>query len=150
MARPLVIGYGNTLRGDDGVGWSVADRLAADPRLSGVDVLRSHQLTPEFALDVSRASAVVFVDATVSGPAGRVNVAALDPVAGGTASSHHMAPETLLALSQALYGAQPPAWLVSVGCATLELGDGLSDVVAAALPAAVDAVIDLLGAPIGA
>ena len=31
----LVVGYGNSLRGDDGLGWHAALRLAADPRLAG-------------------------------------------------------------------------------------------------------------------
>ena len=35
--RPLVIGYGATLRRDDGVGVRVAELLAADPRLAGVE-----------------------------------------------------------------------------------------------------------------
>ena len=33
----LVVGYGNSLRSDDGVGPAVAARLAGDPRLAGVD-----------------------------------------------------------------------------------------------------------------
>ena len=33
----LVIGYGNVLRSDDGIGWHVAERLAEDPRFDGVD-----------------------------------------------------------------------------------------------------------------
>ena len=41
VAASLVIGYGNPLRSDDGVGWHVAERLADDPRLAGVDDPRS-------------------------------------------------------------------------------------------------------------
>ena len=51
----LVIGYGNALRTDDGFGWHAAGRLAADPRLDGAEILQLHQLTPELALDISRA-----------------------------------------------------------------------------------------------
>ena len=60
----LVIGYGNPLRGDDGAGWKAAELLAEDPRLAGAVVLARHQLTPELADDVSRASLVVLVDAS--------------------------------------------------------------------------------------
>jgi hydrogenase maturation protease len=62
-AGVLVVGYGNSLRGDDGVGWHAAGRLAADPRLAGARVLARHQLTPELAVDVAQASLVVLVDA---------------------------------------------------------------------------------------
>ena len=30
MTRVLVIGYGNPLRGDDGLGWEIASGLATD------------------------------------------------------------------------------------------------------------------------
>jgi hydrogenase maturation protease len=48
MKPTLVIGLGNPLMGDDGVGWHVAERLAGDPRLpesvevmcGGTDLLR--------------------------------------------------------------------------------------------------------------
>ncbi len=52
--KALIIGYGNVLRSDDGIGWHVAERLAADARFDDVTILQRHQLTPELALDVSR------------------------------------------------------------------------------------------------
>ena len=70
----LVVGYGNPLRGDDGVGWRVAERLAADQRLDGAAVLQRHQLTPELALDISAVSLVVFIDASRDLPPGSVDV----------------------------------------------------------------------------
>src|SRR5919198_4121190 len=65
--RVLVVGYGSSLRGDDGLGWHAAALLAADPRLAGAEVLARHQLTPELAEDVSRAALVVLVDARADG-----------------------------------------------------------------------------------
>jgi hydrogenase maturation protease len=73
-ARPLVIGYGNTLRRDDGVGVRVAELLAVDPRMEGADILAVHQLTPELAIDVGEATLVVFVDADPSVEPGAVEV----------------------------------------------------------------------------
>jgi hypothetical protein len=67
--RSLVVGYGNPLRSDDGIGWVIAGRLATDPRFAGTDVLQRHQLTPELALDISRAGLVVLVDARSGPPA---------------------------------------------------------------------------------
>ena len=43
----LVVGYGNALRTDDGVGWHAAERLADDPRLADATVIAVHQLTPD-------------------------------------------------------------------------------------------------------
>jgi Ni,Fe-hydrogenase maturation factor len=57
----LVIGIGNPLRGDDGVGWWLAERaetLKPTPR-----VLRVQQLTPELAAELAAARRVLFIDA---------------------------------------------------------------------------------------
>ncbi len=50
MADILVLGYGNELRGDDGLGPLVA-RTVADANIPGVRVLTARQLLPEFAAD---------------------------------------------------------------------------------------------------
>lgn len=146
----LVVGYGSALRSDDGVGWHAAERLAGDPRFDGVTVLRRHQLTPELALDFSRAALVVLVDASHGPPAGTFTI---EPVerAGDTATtwSHHLSPGSLSALAEELYGRSPEVLLVSVGVASLEAGDRLSPVVGAALPRVVDAVAELVQSRVG-
>jgi hydrogenase maturation protease len=44
----LLIGYGNTLRNDDGVGVRIAEIIAEENR-PHVQVIATHQLTPELA-----------------------------------------------------------------------------------------------------
>ncbi|MGF1587982.1 MAG: hydrogenase maturation protease [Pleurocapsa sp.] len=61
----LVIGYGNTLRSDDGAGQSAANQIAAWG-LPNVRSLAVHQLTPELAEDIANADTVIFVDAVIS------------------------------------------------------------------------------------
>ena len=63
----LIIGYGNTLRGDDGVGPRVAETVAA-LNLPGVRALVCPMLMPEIADPISRAHTVIFVDAAVDAP----------------------------------------------------------------------------------
>ncbi len=60
----LVIGYGNPLRGDDGVGPAVSGAIAV-LGLPGVRALSVHQLTPELAAEAAGARVAVFVDAAV-------------------------------------------------------------------------------------
>lgn len=141
----LVIGYGNTLRTDDGVGRLAAERLADDPRLDGVRVIARHQLTPELALDISSAALVVFVDAGHGPPAGTTTVEPLGP-AGRTGAgwSHHLDPSNLVDLAGELYGTTPDAVIVRIGVGSLALGDRLSPMVDAALPGLVDAVAALI------
>jgi hydrogenase maturation protease len=147
-ARPLVIGYGNTLRRDDGVGVRVAELLAVDPRMEGADILAVHQLTPELAIDVGEATLVVFVDADPSVEPGAVEVR---PLALGVetteepgASSHRVGILELLGLAQQLTGGAPDAVAVAVGVADLELGEGLTPAVEAALPDIAERVRRLL------
>lgn len=141
----LVVGYGNPLRSDDGIGWVIAGRLATDPRFAGTDVLQRHQLTPELALDISRADLVVLVDARSGAPAGSVSIERVDPaVATGTTWSHHLSPASLVALAGELYGHAATVHVVSVGVGSLEVGEGLSPAVEAAVELAMDAIAGLV------
>ena len=144
-AGTLIVGYGNTLRSDDGFGWHAAARVAEDPRLRGAEVLWRHQLTPELAYDVGQASLVVFIDVSVGEEAGAISVRRLDAAPGTESSwSHHLEPAALVALAGELWNASPAVFVVSVGAASLDVGDRLSPVVEGALPAVVDAIVELV------
>lgn len=121
----LLIGYGNTLRRDDGIGIQVAESLAATD-LPGVRVQTVHQLVPELAAELAEARAVLFVDATLD--PGRIAVE-LTPVAAQEitdGSTHHVDPRTLLALTRAVYGRAPEAWWLTVPGQDFGFGEGLS------------------------
>ena len=140
----VVVGYGNTLRTDDGVGWRVAERLADDPRLAGVAVLRRHQLTPDLALDISEAELVVFVDASTGPAPGSFAIERVGRDDAATISSHRLSPAGLVALADALYGRAADVLLVSCGVDSFDAGDRLSPVVEAALPWMADAIVELV------
>jgi hydrogenase maturation protease len=145
IRRPLIVGYGNPLRGDDGLGPLAAALLADDPRLRGARVLQRHQLTPELAFDASGASLLVLVDAAADRPAGEVTVRRLDACAvAGEVMTHHLDPAGLVGLARELWGTAPPVVLVSVGVSSLELGDTLTADVEEAIPRAVDAVAGII------
>jgi hydrogenase maturation protease len=140
-AGVLVVGYGNPLRGDDGIGWHAARLLADDPRLAGARVLACHQLAPELAEDVSQASLVVLVDASVDGAPGSVAVRSIQPRQDSPLSwSHHLDPAALAGLAHALYDHVPPIVLISVAGAAFADGDWLSPALQRALPEVVDRV----------
>jgi hydrogenase maturation protease len=140
-AGVLVVGYGNPLRSDDGIGWHAAGLLATDPRLAGARVLAHHQLVPELAADVSRASLVVLVDAAVEGHPGSLSVRPVRPrPPTPTTWSHHLDPETLAGLAETLYGFTPPIVLVSVAAGSFAEGDGLSGTLTQVLPEVVEVI----------
>ena len=141
----LVIGYGNPLRGDDGIGRHAAELLAGDPRLDGAQVLTSHQLVPELAEDISRASLVVLIDASLRGEPGSLSVRRVEPHPATPATwSHHLDPEALADLAEALYGAAPPMVLVSVAAGSFAGDDRLSVPLRRALPEVVEAVAGVI------
>jgi hydrogenase maturation protease len=154
--RVLILGFGNTLRRDDGAGAVAARLLAADPRLAGedVEVREAYQLLPEMALDLGEVGLVVLVDADMRGLPGSIEMRELDPAEAVRAdadarsepgaSSHHVGGGELLALAAELTGHAPRAVAVGIGVADLEVGEGLSPVVESALPRVVEAVVGIV------
>lgn len=142
MAPVLVLGYGNTLRGDDGAGWFAAEELRSASN-GDVDVRAIHQLGPELAVDIAAAPAVLFVDASVEGSPGQVAMREVGRASPAVGLTHHVTPAAVMELAEELYGVRPPAWEVAISGASFGLGDGLSPAVAARLPALV-ALVDRL------
>lgn len=134
MAHILVVGYGNPLRSDDGLGWHVAERLRSLLTAEDVEVRTCHQLTPDLAEPVSRAGMVFFVDAQHGGDPGEISCVPVPAHYSDIAFSHDLSPTALLGFAEKIYGTTPPAFLVSVSGESFELGEQLSSPVAGALP----------------
>lgn len=125
MAAILLIGYGNTLRGDDALGPHIAERVQQQG-WAGVRVLVCPQLLPELAEELTApVECVVFVDAAV-GQAEAVRVVALSDSADSPALSHTLSPGGLLALARGLGGPVPRAFWVTVAGENFQMGEGLS------------------------
>jgi hydrogenase maturation protease len=125
----LVIGYGNTLRGDDGIGYQVAETVAAW-QLSQVRSIAIHQLLPELAADIAEVEIVVFVDAVVAIDSPTPEIA-ITPIFAGedaTFSTHIFTPQLLLGMTQKLYGATPVAYLLTITAIDFTLGANLSSI----------------------
>lgn len=125
MADILVIGYGNELRGDDGLGPLVAKSVAA-ANIPGVRVLTARQLLPEFAADLAQARLVVFVDASKVWSENGIEVRLLTVEDTIDWFTHHANPCTLLALTQAIWGQAPEAWWLMVSGRNFGIGERLS------------------------
>jgi hydrogenase maturation protease len=124
----LVIGYGNLDRQDDGVAWHILNALATRlnlpilttldevsiPPASQVHLLYALQLVPEMAEVLAAFPLACFVDAHTGHVPEDVHFEILDPQMQTSPFTHHMTPNTCLALAQSLYGQAPSSILVSV------------------------------------
>lgn len=144
-ARVLVLGYGNPGRRDDGLGPAVADAVGARA-LPGVTVETDYQLGLEDAEAIARHDAVVFVDATTTGPS-PFAFTRVGPAAGLGFTTHSLSPGTLLALSQSCFGTHVPGWLLAVrGHDFDDFGEALSPRARANLQAATEFLVSALAA----
>ena len=121
--RDLLIGWGNGLRQDDGVGGAIA-AAAGRWELPSLAVIERTQLTPELAPQLAAARRVLFVDAepqAAAGPGGwrlepllPTAAEAADAAASAGMFSHHASAGQLLRLAESLYGRRPRAWQLLV------------------------------------
>lgn len=137
--RCLVLACGNPLRGDDGAGpWLAGWARDRFPNQPGFRVISRQQWTPELAKDIAGAEAVLFIDCSLDSAPGSLSLSPVEPnpQTPGLATHHLSAPE-LLALARDLYAALPhEALLLTIGAGSVELGEGFSVAVKAALPEA--------------
>jgi len=134
-APVLVIGYGNVLRGDDGVGWAAARSLARRLPRRLASVLMVHQLLPELAEPISRATRAIFIDADERLEPGQVCRKIVQPLDRADRTiGHHQSPGGLLRLARDLYGHAPEALVFSIGAADFDFAPTLSTQVRRALP----------------
>lgn len=145
-SRALVVGYGNSLRGDDAAGPLVAEAIEALD-LDGVEVLVCHQLTPEISEKVASMHQVIFIDAEEGQRSAEVReiFAGTEPPTFG----HVIDPGAILAMSRDLFGRSPRAWLVTVRAHSFELGASPSPDCAAGMVMAIETVKRLCRTPDG-
>jgi hydrogenase maturation protease len=142
--KALVIGYGNLLRGDDGVGPRVAG-LVQEWKQPGLEAIACHQLSPELAETIVHRNLVIFVDAEQTRTAAGVREQRLWPAEGETVSPHTGSPQALLGLAQALFGTCPPAWLITVPGANFDFGEELSALAEQGMAAALQRIKERFG-----
>lgn len=148
----VVIGLGNELRRDDGIGPAVArrvaDRVASDVRVSVSDG------DPAALLDAwAGAQLTVLVDAVVCDPPRPGTVHRLAPdelgqVRAGSFSTHGIPLDDVIQLGTVLDRLPHRMVVLAVEVADLAAGGGLSPAVGRAVETAVATVLSVLGEPL--
>jgi len=161
-SRPLlVIGLGNPILGDDGVGWIVAEQVQSQliewqktgrplPQPVEIDLLSLGGLSLMERLVGYRRAIIIDALTTRSQPPGAVFCLELDQLpdysTGHLSAAHDTSLQTALAVGRSL-GVDLPEQIMVVGVEAelnYEFSEQLSPPVAAAVPQAVQVVLDLL------
>jgi hydrogenase maturation protease len=157
LDHPLVIGYGNPDRQDDGVAWHVmcamAHRLNLPapssyeepfPPNPSIDFDFLLQLTPELSEQINRYSRVCFIDAHAGEIPESVRLIPLERRFQHSAFTHHLTPQSLLAMCASLYDRVPEAVLLTVRGFRFEFERTLSPQTAELVPKALDLILPWL------
>lgn len=145
MKKTLVIGYGNPLRGDDGVGWVLAEELEKKYSLPQVECQMSIQLVPEMAARFGEFDQVLFIDAAVSGNPGYISI---NEVKKGQATekplNHEFDFDEMVSFAEMFHPKIPKLTLFTVTGSDFSFGAGLSDDVVASIPEAMSVLENLI------
>ena len=145
--KPIaVIGLGNPLMGDDGIGWHVAGRLAADPRLpDGVEVIQGGSDLLRCAARIEGRRRVIVVDAVRDDvtPPGAVSVIGEGEADERQGHAHHLSAAQAMGLLRMTMPVSFTLLAVSVG--EIRMGEELSPELAARMPAILDRVFEEIG-----
>ena len=151
-ATCIVLGLGNTLHSDDGVGPQAIEKLRSDPRVPGdVSLIEGGTLGLELLTYIWDCSYLLVLDAVdVGQPPGtlvRMSSQELQTLP-GKGSVHQLGVADLLVALRVLANRTPEVVLLGVQPASTEWGTELSPAVGAALDSLVDAAVtELCGRP---
>ena len=133
----LVIGYGNTMRSDDGVGRYIAE-VVQDWNDEYVHALSHHQLMPELVDTIAQYDSVYFVDAFQTDDHTDIVIEKLIAKQERESMNHTATPEYLLWLVHVLYKKNITAWIVKIPAPNMEFGERFSSVTHQARDSALD------------
>ena len=146
MSKTLVIGYGNTLRSDDGVGVWIADRVGG-LQIHNVEVRTCHQLHLELVPDLIDYERVILVDAGLSGEPIAVRKCNPSPAL-PSSTDHNVSPEVLQQLALELYDVPIDIHLYTVRGECFDFGSTFSPAVEARANKALAMIISSIQSPI--
>ncbi|TVQ65164.1 MAG: hydrogenase maturation protease [Spirulina sp. DLM2.Bin59] len=135
----LLIGYGNTLRCDDGVGQAIALTVATW-QIPDLRVEVCHQLTPELAAALATVERVWFVDAYGVPQDAEQHPVKIQPLEADPQINplgHHLTPPLVLSLTAQLYGRTPEAWWLLIPAIDFSFGETFSPLTQQAMAEAI-------------
>jgi len=125
------IGYGNPIRGDDGLGPALIMRLKKGS-IEGIETRSGRQLAPEDALDISGSNMIVFVDASID-CGDSFSFYEIKPEFESAFSSDLTSPQSILAHCVHLFNGDCRGYMLAIRGYEWELIDAISPAAASNL-----------------
>lgn len=125
MKKVLIIGFGNTLRGDDAAGIRAVEMIAEiHPEFNCICM---HQPVPELSETISESDIVIFIDADANSKI--ITAKPLKPKSNSNSiHTHFLTPETLLYLSKKIYNHLPSkSYIIGIPASQFDLSEELSE-----------------------
>lgn len=113
-----IIGYGNSLRGEDAFGLDVIKELQ-NSGLKETKLISAHQLTPEMTLELQDADEIVFIDSCHDDKNPYALACSLVEQS-SLNLSHHISPKTIIYMLKNLYAKNPDFYIYSMMSSNFE------------------------------
>lgn len=128
MPKVLIIGIGNSSRGDDALGWLFAEKCVSY-NYPNLDVQMQFQLVVEDAFTISKYDLVFFADATKDNLSKgyQIKEMKIQDAVDFTFTTHTQSPENILLLAADLFKAYPKAYTIAISGYHWELGAPVTD-----------------------
>ncbi len=114
-----IVGFGNPLRRDDGIGSYIVRQLkSALKSYDKIGFLTVRHPEPSIVDELHGADQILFVDATFKGLTNGWQLNRIRPELEMLPyTTHHFTPMAILGIIEMLYGKSPPTWMLTVeGC----------------------------------
>lgn len=147
MKKTLVLGYGNSIRSDDGAGIAVAERIY-EMKLPDVEVRCTQQLHVELIEDFSSYERVILVDASHEGPGVDIQKVTASEKE-GISSSHHLGPEMIAGLAGRLFNKELNLYVCSVRGSHFDFGSRLTNAAAGRVKEAANEIRKMIAGETG-
>ncbi len=121
----LLVGIGNSGRGDDGLGWAFLDRVQQETTFGGPIEYR-YQLQVEDAALISDVEQVIFIDSYRGDLPDGFQLTRCEPSKEFAFTTHVLPPGAVLSLCRELYGKSPRSDMLMIQGTSWDLRIGMS------------------------
>ena len=141
MNKICIVGIGNTLRSDDGIGAYIA-RAIETMDVPNVDCLTVHQLQTELVEELIHYDTIILTDAAEQDL--EIDFKPLGDMKNAISSSHHINAEMLYSVADKMFDKKLNIFLCAVKGENFEIGEKISSIAKERAKQAIELIVDFI------